>query len=87
MVLKYRNKALGYPIILGRPWAATTTTLIDRRSDSMTISNGQRQKELTLYSLAKPAFHSDTQYWVGYKMDSERDGVAKLSMVAFFGTC
>lgn len=42
LVLKARKKELGYPIILGRPWLATTTTLIDCRSSSMTISNGKK---------------------------------------------
>lgn len=32
LVLKARKNALGYLIILGRPWLATTTSLIDCRS-------------------------------------------------------
>ncbi|XP_059077044.1 uncharacterized protein LOC131876213 [Cryptomeria japonica] len=81
LVLKARKKASRYPIILGRPCLETTLALIDCKFDSMTISNCKRQKELTLYPLAKPTFHSDTQYWVDEEIDSEGDGVVELAMV------
>lgn len=60
LVLKARKKSLGYPIILGIPWLAMPATLIDCRSGSLTISNGQKQKELTLYPPAKSTIRSDT---------------------------
>lgn len=47
----------------------------------MTISNGQRLKELNLYPPTKPTFHSNTQYWVDEEMDLEGDGVVELAMV------
>lgn len=44
LVLKSKQRKIGYPIILGRPWLATYVSLIDCRFGSMTISNGIRQK-------------------------------------------
>lgn len=81
LVLKARRKASRYPIILGRPWLATATALIDCRSGSMTISNGHKQNELTLYPPLKPTIYSNTQQWVDEDTDSERDGIVGLAMV------
>ena len=44
----------GYPIILGRPWLATTDVNISSRSGNMTISNGQEKKKFDLYPPAQP---------------------------------
>jgi len=54
LILQTRKKHLGYPIILGRPWLATTASLIDYRLRNMTISNGKKLKELSIYPPAKP---------------------------------
>lgn len=81
MVLKAIRKASRYPIILGRPWLATTATLIDCRSGNMTISNGHKQKELTLYPLGKPTIYSNTQQWVDEDMHLEGDEIVELAMV------
>ncbi|XP_057830177.2 uncharacterized protein LOC131041190 [Cryptomeria japonica] len=81
LVLKARRKVSGYPIILGRLWLATTTELIDCRSGSMTISNGHKQKELTLYPPTKPTIHSNTHKWVDEDLGSKEDIIVELAMV------
>eukprot|EP00253_Pinus_taeda_P007729 PITA_07729 len=40
VVLQTKTKLGGHPLILGRPWLATTDAFISCRSGSMTISNG-----------------------------------------------
>lgn len=51
VVLSLKYSMGGYPLILGRPWLATTYAYISCQSRKMTISNGVHTKNLTLYSL------------------------------------
>ena len=48
-----------YPIILRRPWLATTYSYIACMSGKMTISNGIHTKNLTLYSPTQPLLQDD----------------------------
>ena len=43
----------GHPLILGRPWLATTDAFIGHRYGSMIIAHGDERKHITLYSLAQ----------------------------------
>ena len=54
VVLSPRGTLGGYPLILGRPWLATTDACIACQSRKMTISDGTNTKKLTMYSLAQP---------------------------------
>jgi hypothetical protein len=66
MVLQPKTKLGGHPLILGRPWLATTDAFISCRSGSMTISNGYETKQLTLYPHATPLINNDNSVWVDF---------------------
>jgi hypothetical protein len=66
VVLQPKTKLGGHPLILGRPWLATTDAFISCRSGSMTISNGYGTKQLTLYPHATPLINNDNSLWVDY---------------------
>jgi hypothetical protein len=40
MVIHSKDPTKGHPVILGRPWLATTNAFIGYREGEMTISNG-----------------------------------------------
>ena len=65
-VLQPKTKLGGHPLILGRPWLATTDAFISCRSGSMTISNSYETKQLTLYSHATPLVNNDNFVWVDF---------------------
>eukprot|EP00253_Pinus_taeda_P028586 PITA_28586 len=67
VVLQTKTKLGGHPLILGRPWLAKADAFISYRSGSMTISNGQETKQLTLYPHATPMINSDNSIWVDYE--------------------
>eukprot|EP00253_Pinus_taeda_P024635 PITA_24635 len=67
VVLQTKTKFGGHPLILGRPWLATTDAFINCRSGSMAISNGQETKQLTLYPHATPMINNDNSIWVDYE--------------------
>jgi hypothetical protein len=52
---------VGHPVILGRPWLATTDAFIGCRLGEMTISNGIARKKLTLYPPSKPTLQDSWQ--------------------------
>ena len=64
LILKRKWKKGCYPLILGRPCLATTTTLINYRISDMTISNGHNSKVVSLYSPAKLALKCKGHLWI-----------------------
>jgi hypothetical protein len=52
---------LGHPIIIGRPWLATTDAFIGCNLGEMTISNGLAMKKLILYPPSKPTLQDSWQ--------------------------
>jgi hypothetical protein len=66
VVLQPKTKLGGHPLILGRPWLATTDDFINCRSGSMTISNGDETKQLTHYPHSKPLINNDNSLWVDF---------------------
>jgi len=66
VVLQPKTKLGGHPLILGRPWLATTDAFISCRSGSMTILNGYETKQLTLYPHATPLINNDNSVWVDF---------------------
>jgi hypothetical protein len=66
VVLQPKTKLGGHPLILHRPWLATTDAFISCRSGSMTISNGYETKQLTLYPHATPLINNDNSIWVDF---------------------
>jgi hypothetical protein len=53
MVLQPRSNIGGDPLILGKPWLAPTYAFISCRYGNMSISHGNKIKQITLYPLAK----------------------------------
>ena len=49
MVIKSKDPSKGHPIILGRPWLATTNAFTRCRDGEMTTSNGLSTQRLVLY--------------------------------------
>lgn len=46
MVVKIKSNMVGYPMLLGRPWLATTDAYIECRIGKMPISNGESTKNI-----------------------------------------
>eukprot|EP00253_Pinus_taeda_P030192 PITA_30192 len=64
LVLQPKAKFTGYPLILGRPWLATTNAYISCQVGSMTIKNGPTSKHLVLYPPAQPLLEHDLPLWL-----------------------
>ena len=54
MIIQSKDPMKGHPIILGRPWLATTNSFIGCRGGDMFISNGFPSQKLTLYPPTQP---------------------------------
>jgi hypothetical protein len=50
------------PMVLGRPWLATTDAFISCRSGEMTISNGIQSQKLILFSPSQPT--TEVPFWL-----------------------
>ena len=62
-------------MIPGRTWLATTNACISRRSGSMTISDGNEIKNLTLYPPSQPSLEAETPLWME---PEEEEGIQPL---------
>eukprot|EP00253_Pinus_taeda_P006126 PITA_06126 len=71
LVLQQKEKLMGYPLILGRPWLATADAYINFRVGSMTIKNGPMSKQLVLYPLAQPLLEHDLPLWLEEEEEDE----------------
>ncbi|XP_059075395.1 uncharacterized protein LOC131875325 [Cryptomeria japonica] len=72
----------GYPIILGRPWLATTDAFIRCRSGDMTISDGMKTKKLALYPPAQPQLEQDQPVWLDIEEESDEvNTIQQLMMI------
>ena len=78
LVLQPKSHLGGHPLILGRPWLATVDSCISCRSGSMTISDGTKIKNLTLYPLARPSLEAETLLWMELE---EEEGIQPLLMI------
>jgi hypothetical protein len=70
VVLQPKTHLGGHPLILGRPWLATTDAFIGCRSGSMTISDGYDTKKLTLYPHATPSVEPKNSLWMDLEDES-----------------
>jgi hypothetical protein len=64
MILTPKNNLGGHPLILGRPWLATTDAFISCRSGDMFISDGSSTKKFTLYPPAKTTIEVESEEWI-----------------------
>jgi len=72
LVFQPKAKLTRYPLILGRPWLATTNAYVSYQAGNMTINNGHMPKQLVLYPPAQPLLEHDLP--LGLEEEDE-DGV------------
>eukprot|EP00253_Pinus_taeda_P003091 PITA_03091 len=64
MILTPKHNLGGHPLILGRPWLATTDAFISCRSGDMYISDGNSTKKFNLYPPAKEITEVGDNEWI-----------------------
>ena len=76
LVLNIQSKSDGHPLILDRPWLATSYAYIECKSRNMLILNGSSKKSLVLYPPAKPILVAhqkealeECPLWVDYEVE------------------
>ena len=67
--LRIKGSFKGHPIILGRPWLATTNAFIGCRDVDMTISNGLSTQRLILYPPTQPI--TENSCWLNFSFGDE----------------
>jgi hypothetical protein len=70
VILQPKTYLGGHPLILGRPWLATTDAFIGCRSGLMTISDSYDTKKLTLYPHATPSVEPKNSLWMDIEDES-----------------
>jgi len=63
-VLQPKEKLIGCPLILGRPWLATADSYINFQVGSMTIKNGPMSKQLVLHPPSQPLLEHELPLWL-----------------------
>ena len=63
MILSPKVNLSSYPVILGRPWLATTNANISCRLRNMTVSNDQATNKFDLYPRSQPLPNLSTSIW------------------------
>jgi len=71
LVLQPKENLTGYPLILGRPWLATTDAYISCRAGNMTIKNWHMSKQLILYPPAQTLLQHDLLLWLEKEDEDE----------------
>eukprot|EP00253_Pinus_taeda_P034423 PITA_34423 len=69
MILTPKNNLGVHPLILGRPWLATTDAFTSCRSGDMYISDGNSTKKFTLYPPEKAIKEIDDKEWINDEDD------------------
>ena len=69
IIIESKDPSKGHPIILGRPWLATTNAFIGCRDGKMTISNGLSTQRLILYPPAQPI--TENSWWLNCSFGGE----------------
>jgi hypothetical protein len=69
LVIHSKDPTKGHPVILGRPWLATTNAFIGCREGEMTISNGLSIQKLTIYPPAQPIM--ENLWWLECPYENE----------------
>lgn len=71
VVLKPNICLGGYPLILGRPWLAIIDAFISCGLGNMTISIGDKTKQMVLYPLAQTRADSKQYVWPTLEEDEQ----------------
>jgi hypothetical protein len=69
LIIHSKDPARGHPVILGRPWLATTNAFIGCREGEMTISNGLSIHKLTIYPPSQPIM--ENLWWLECPYENE----------------
>ena len=69
MVIESKDHSKGQPIILERPWLATSNDFIGCRDGEMTISNGLSTQRLILYPPVQPV--TENSWWLNCSFGDE----------------
>ena len=69
MILTPKNNLRGYPLILGRPWLATTDAFVSCRSGDMFISDGSSKNKFALYPATKTTIEVENEEWIDDDID------------------
>jgi hypothetical protein len=80
MVLQPKTPSGGHPLILGRPWLATTNAFIGCRSGNMLISHGDSVKNVTLYPPTKSSHELENTPWLD-TTNSDEENVQSISAI------
>jgi hypothetical protein len=64
LVIHSKDPTKGHPVILGRPWMATTNAFIGFREGDMSISSGLSIQKLTIYPPTKPIM--ENLWWLEF---------------------
>jgi hypothetical protein len=78
LVLQPKSNLGGHPLILGRPWLATTDAFIGCRTGNMIISHGTERKQITLYPLAQKPFVIDQLPWLDATKQQQEEGIQPI---------
>ena len=71
LVIHPKDKLTRYPLILGRPWLATTDAYVSCRARNMTIKNGHMSKQLVLYPPTQSSLEHYLPLWLEEKEEYE----------------
>ena len=85
LVLQPKAKLTGYPLILGRPWLATSDAYISYRAGNMTIKNGHMSKQLVLYPPDQPSLENDLPLWLEEGEEDEGYSAQIYTLEAIIG--
>jgi len=83
IVLQPKNPVGGHPLILGRPWLATSDAYIGFCSSDMYISH-RDSKKVTLYLPAKSIQELRYTLWLDYSSDEETHPISLIHQNAEF---
>jgi hypothetical protein len=69
IIIHSKDPAKVHPVILGRPWLATTNAFIGCREGELTISNGLSIQKLTIYPPSQPIM--ENLWWLECPYENE----------------
>ena len=81
VVLQPKSNLRGHPLILGRPWLATTDDFIGCRVGNMIISHGIERKQITLYPSAQRPSMIDQLSWINETKEKQEEVIQPILII------
>jgi hypothetical protein len=78
IVLQPKSNLGGHPLILGRPWLATTNAFIGCRAGNMIISHGTETKQITLYPPAQRPSMTNQLAWMNEIKEQQEEVIQSI---------